>query len=190
MKNKKLIVALFVVVSLVQLYVPAKMIFDSEDVLKTGVAYKFEAAPVDPNDPFRGKFITLRYKENSIEVADENEWKENELVYVILGKDKEGFAKIENITKVAPKNTSDYLKVTVDDVTGDKSNKVYIEYPFDRYYMEESKANDAELTYNQAVRDTIVHSTYALVYVKNGEAVLHDVLIDAVSIKDIVVKMK
>lgn len=186
MKNKKIIITLFVIVALVQLYVPAKMIFDSENVLKKGVAYKFEAAPVDPNDPFRGKFINLRFKENSIQVADQSEWKDNEQVYVILGKNNEGYAKIAYITKEIPKNTSDYVKASIDIVSGDKSNLVYVEYPFDRYYMEETKAYEAELTYNEAIRDTAIHDTYALVYVKNGEAVLQDVLIDDISIKEIV----
>lgn len=186
MKNKKIIIILFVIVALVQLYVPAKMIFDSENVLKKGVAYKFEAAPVDPNDPFRGKFINLRFKENSIQVADQSEWKDNEQVYVILGKNNEGYAKIAYITKEIPKNTSDYVKASIDIVSDDKSNMVYVEYPFDRYYMEETKAYEAELTYNEAIRDTAIHDTYALVYVKNGEAVLQDVLIDDISIKEIV----
>lgn len=186
MKNKKIIIILFVIVALVQLYVPAKMIFDSENVLKKGVAYKFEAAPVDPNDPFRGKFINLRFKENSIQVADQSEWKDNEQVYVILGKNNEGYAKIAYITKEIPKNTSDYVKASIDIVSDDKSNMVYVEYPFDRYYMEETKAYEAELTYNEAIRDTAIHDTYALVYVKNGEAVLQDILIDDISIKEIV----
>lgn len=188
MKNKKLIISLFIVVALVQLYIPAKMIFDSEKVLKTGIPYKFKVAPVDPNDPFRGKYIDLRYEENFIEVTNKNDWIKDEIVYVLLKKDTKGFAKIESISKEKPKNTADFVKATVDFVSRNKSNKVYIEYPFNRYYMEESKAYDAELTFNEAVRDPVIHETYALVYIKNGESVLHDVLIDKVSIKDIVEK--
>ncbi|HMB62545.1 MAG TPA: hypothetical protein VKN36_05700, partial [Eudoraea sp.] len=59
------------------------------------------------------------------------------------------------------------------------------DYPFDRFYMEESKANEAELTYRQSQRDTS-KITYALVRIKNGEAVLKDVMIDGISIRELV----
>lgn len=188
MKNKKILVSLFIIVALVQLYIPAKMIFDSENILKTGVLYRFKVAPVDPNDPFRGKFISLRYTANVVEVANEKDWKEKDEVYVLLKTDTEGFAKIEAITKEIPKYTSDFLAATIDDVTGDGSNKVYLEYPFDRFYMEEAKAYDAEVAYNESLRNTELQKTYALVYVKNGEAVLDDIMIDGISIKEVVAK--
>ena len=62
-----------------------------------------------------------------------------------------------------------------------------IDYPFDRYYMEESKAYDAELTYRKSQLDTS-QIAYALVSIKDGEAVLKDVLINGVSIREIVIK--
>lgn len=184
MKNKKLIISLFIVVALVQLYIPAKMIFDSENVLKTGMPYKFKVAPVDPNDPFRGKFIALRYKENFIEVANKNDWIENETVYALLKTDSKGFVKIEAISKEIPKNSTDYIEAIIDDISVD--NQVYLEYSFNRFYMEETKANDAEVFYNESLQNNTVVETYALVYVKNGKAVLDDILIDGVSIKHIV----
>ena len=51
--------------------------------------------------------------------------------------------------------------------------------------MEESKAYKAERIYRDGLRDS-TKQTYALVSVKKGNAVLRDVLIDDVSIKDIV----
>jgi len=186
MKNKKILLTLFIIVALVQLYIPAKMILDSENILKTGVLHKFKVAPVDPNDPFRGKFISLRYQETVVAVANEKDWKEKDEVYVLLKTDPQGFAKIEAITKEIPKYTSDFLEATIDDVTGDGSNKVYLEYPFDRFYMEEAKAYEAEVAYNESLRNTEIHETYAVVYVKNGEAVLDDIMIDGVSIKEVV----
>jgi hypothetical protein len=54
--------------------------------------------------------------------------------------------------------------------------------------MEEKKAYDAEIVYNESLRDSIDHNTYALVFVKDGKAVLKDVLIDNISIKELVVE--
>ncbi len=186
MNNKKYLILAFIVVVLVQLFVPAKMIYDSENVIKEGVAFKFNTAPVDPNDPFRGKYITLRYKETNFKVSNEMDWKKNDLVYVTLTKDTEGFAKIQAVSKEKPSNNDNFVKATVDYVSNKKV--LHFHYSFDRYYMEESKAYDAEIIYNESLRDTKEHNTYALVYIKDGEAVLDDVLIDGISIKEIVEK--
>ncbi|MBD3630845.1 GDYXXLXY domain-containing protein [Cyclobacterium sp.] len=59
MANKKIVLPVFVLIALLQLYLPAKMILDREDILHKGKEYKFKTQPIDPNDPFRGKFIAL-----------------------------------------------------------------------------------------------------------------------------------
>jgi hypothetical protein len=65
------------------------------------------------------------------------------------------------------------------------SRKVFIEYPFDRFYMEESKAFDAERLYSETQGDS-TKKTYAVVNVRNGNAVLMDVHINGVPIRDVV----
>lgn len=187
MRNNKLILIAFILVALAQLYVPAKMILGREDILNTGKEYKFKTAPIDPADPFRGKYITLRYDENTIEIQEEAEWEEGETIYVFLSADNNGFAKISSVSKEEPPASQDFLKAKVGNVFGDGSKKLVIDYPFDRYYMEESKAYDAELTYQRSQADTN-QVAYALVSIKEGEAVLKDVLIDGVPIREIVMK--
>jgi uncharacterized membrane-anchored protein len=159
------------------------MIFDSENVLKEGTEFKFEAAPVDPNAPFRGKYITLRYKETTTQVSENKNWKNNETIYVSLINDENGFAKIYSVSKEEPIGDHNFVKAKVGYYY---SNQLTIEYPFNRFYMEESKAYDAEVIYNKSLRDRKNHNTYALIYVKDGEAVINDVLIDGISIKEIV----
>jgi uncharacterized membrane-anchored protein len=171
----------------VQLFVPAKMILDREDILDMGKEYKFKTEPIDPNDPFRGKYITLRYEEDVIEIQNEADWIRGEIIYVFLKTDNEGFAKIKSVSKENPTDNQDFLKTKVSHVTGNGSNKLTIDYPFDRYYMEESKAYDAELTYRESQLDTS-QIAYALVSIKDGEAVLKDVLINGISIREIVIK--
>lgn len=188
MINRKLSVFFFILVALAQLYVPAKMIFDREDVLETGTEYKFRTAPIDPNDPFRGKYITLNYVDNNYLVKDDGSWVDGESVFVTLLNDKDGFAFIGAVSKVKPSNSQDFLKakmrlINPDDF--DSKIKLMIEYPFDRYYMGEFKANDAERAYNKSLQDTM-RITYALVMIKNGDSVLKDVLIDGISIEEIV----
>jgi uncharacterized membrane-anchored protein len=187
MINKKILLPVFILVAIVQLFVPAKMIFDREDILDKGKEYKFKTQPIDPNDPFRGKYITLRYEENMIEIQNEADWKRGEIVYILLTTDNEGFVKIQSVSKQNPTSSQDFLKAKVSYITSNGANKLTIDYPFDRYYMEESKAYDAELTYRESELDTS-QIAYALVSIKDGEAVLKDVLINGVSIREIVIK--
>ncbi len=183
MLSKKIIIIGFILIACVQLYVPAKMIYDQEDVLKSGNEYKFKAAPIDPNDPFRGKYITLRFEANSFSVQNINEWIQGEEVYVQIQADSTGYARIRSVLKEKPKNDPDYVKASIGYV--DEVNlKLLINYPFDRFYMEESKAQPAEDMYRKSIIDS-TQIAYALVHVKNGEAVIRDVMIDGISISDL-----
>jgi uncharacterized membrane-anchored protein len=157
-------------------------------VLETGTEYKFRTAPIDPNDPFRGKYITLNYVNNNYLVKDDGSWVDGESVFVTILNDKDGFAFIGAVSKVKPSNSQDFLKTKMRLINPDDFDhkvKLLIEYPFDRYYMGEFKANDAERAYNKSLQDT-TRITYALVMIKNGDAVLKDVLIDGISIEEIV----
>lgn len=183
--NKKIIYPTFILMVLVQLYIPSRMIFHNEMVLVSGMEYKFKAAPVDPNDPFRGKYITLSFAENSFQTADTSAWEQGETIYVDLTTDSAGFAKVLDISRTEPMDREDYIKASVSYSVSDTMTMVFIQYPFDRFYMEESKAPEAEITYNESLRDTN-QVTYALVLVKKGEAVIKDVMIDDVSIVEIV----
>lgn len=182
MHKKTLLFILFILVALTQLYVPAKMVFDKEEVISTGKVFKFLTAPIDPSDPFRGKYITLTFKENSFPLQNKNEWERNEPIFVLLTSDSAGYAKIASVSKTKPAHDADHVRAKVRYVTKDE---IHIEWPFSRFYMEESKAPLAEKAYRESARDTS-RTTYALLLVKDGEAVLTDVLINEISIAELV----
>ena len=179
---------LFIMVVLIQLFIPSQMIFNQEIILKKGKVYKFKTLPVDPSDPFKGKYINLNYEIDSYETND-SLWQQDEDIYVYLTKDSLGFAKIDTISRalISNRNNNDYIK-TKAGWYSNYSNKLSIEFSFNRYYMEETKAYDAELAVRNRQRDSLPNNTYALVYVKDGEVVLDDVIIDNMSIKDYVEK--
>ena len=197
MKNNKIILIVFILVALVQLYVPAKMILDREDILATGKEFKFKTMPIDPNDPFRGKYIILRFDNNeyTLKEDDNKEWKRDETIFAILNVDNEGFVFVNSIKKTKPTNEQDFFKTKIKYVYGDNNifsnkvvkntKKVAIDFPFNRFYMEETKAYDAELAYRE-MESREKKPTYALVNIKNGEAVLKDVIINDTSVVEIV----
>lgn len=184
MKNKKALFVIFIIVVLAQLYVPTKMILNQESVLETGKRFKFKTRPFDPIDPLRGKYIFLRFEEDKFDITNKNEWTRHQEVFVIIENDAEGFAKIASVVKDKPDLNIDFLKAKIDYVN---KEHIRIEYPFKRFYMEESKAKEAEDLYQQNSNEKIKNA-YALVYIKEGESVLKDVMIDGKSIKDVVLE--
>ena len=190
MSSRNWLIILFAVMVLAQLAVPFKMIFDREKVLSEGNTFKFKTAPIDPSDPFRGKYITLNFVENNFEVIDGETWQNGQAVYVLLAKDAYGFAKIVDVVKELPDESNNCVKAKLNYVATKKDStrtiqELNVEYPFERFYMEESKAPLAESMYWEVSRDT-TKITYASVSIQNGRAVLKDVFIGDVSIRELV----
>ncbi len=171
---------IFIIVVIAQLFIPTKMILDQEDILETGTVYKFRTQPVDPSDPFRGKYITLRYDIDSVE-SNDTLWTRNEDVYVYIKKDNLGFAELYKVSKELLDIENDYVIAKVN-WYNKKTKKVSFNLLFDRFYMEESKAKPAEDAYRKAQRDSLPKNIYGLVYIKDGDAVLKDVIVNDVSI--------
>ncbi len=177
---------IFIIVVLAQLFIPAKMILDQEDVLETGTVYKFKTQPVDPSDPFRGKYITLNYDIDSAETKDDS-WERDDNAYLYLELDSLGFAKVDTISKQKLIAKKDFIQIKInrfDDKNWNKNTgyKVYFNLPFNRFYMEEAKAKPAEDVYRNAQRDSLPNNIYGSVYIKDGKAVLQDVIVNDVSI--------
>lgn len=164
---------------LVQWYGPLSMIFGKEDLLKTGVAYKFRIAPIDPSDPFRGKYVVLNYDMRKVVTEVDTAFRQTDVAYVLLATDSLGFATAKAISP-QPFGNPDFVKVEVNYV---ENQVVHFRLPFNRFYMEESKAFSAEQVYWEVQRDSN-QVAYALVYVKDGEALVENVFINEVPIKE------
>lgn len=184
MKNKKIVFVIFIIVMAAQLIVPAKMILNQERILKTGTAFKFKTAPVDPSDPFRGKYIQLNFEEDKFEIKNKDNWTRNEEVYAIIANNDSGYATIKNVVKEKPLSEIPFITTKVKYINFyGKTKNITIEYPFERFYMEEFKAKPAEDAYRDSFKKENT-TTYALVYIKNGVAVLDNVFINNVPIHE------
>ncbi len=179
-------VCIAIVVFLIQLSIPVKIIYEKESVLLTGIAHKFKMRPIDPSDPFRGKYIILKYEENKVETLDTNYVRGND-IYLKIEKDNEGYAKATQV-QYTPFNDETYIKTKVKHYNKE-TQLVYFDLPFERFYMEESKAYDAELAYNEVIRDTS-NNMYAMIYIKKGKGVLDNVMVNEMPIQDFTEKNK
>jgi uncharacterized membrane-anchored protein len=186
---------LFALMVLAQWYVPLHMILGQEKILEEGKIYRFKVAPIDPNDPFRGKYVWLNYEADQVKVKVDqvNEWPgewdfRKKPAYAQIAIDSAGFATFSNIFLEIPEG-SEYMKVNVSWYDSE-SKTAHIEIPFDRYYMEESKALDAENYYNDALssqhQNFSPKPAWAEIVVFRGDAVLTGLFIEGKSIEDCV----
>ena len=178
---------LFLAVALVQIAVPLGMITSAEQVIGKGAAFKFKTRPVDPNDPFRGKFLVLGFEADSYISYEQLSWQKGQEVFVHLETGTDGFARVAFLSQEQPpEKANTYVKASVQrSFTVDSGRKVLIDYPFDRFFVEETKAPKLEQVYRELNREegTLV---YALVNVRNGQAVLQDLMVNGRSLLELV----
>ncbi len=189
MKSIKLAILLFALLALVQLAVPAKMIFDSESVIENGTTYLFKLKPIDPNDPFRGKFMTLQFDADQFAV-DSCEVFGRTNAFIYLKNDAEGFAAIEAISYKHNRKDLDYIKSSVycdsyGPVNQQKKPSIQVNYPFNRYYMNENDIKLAERKVRELSRDS-TKTIYGEVMVQTGRARLLGLKSNGVDIVELI----
>jgi hypothetical protein len=170
----------FVVMVAAQWFVPISMISGMENIKRHGTMFKFRTQPIDPTDPFRGSYITLRFQESFFETR-QSMWVAGEELFVKLGVRDDGFAFVIGVSRSEPE-AGNYFRAKAGNYY---NGRIDLDFPFDRFYLEESKAPAAENTYNDSNADDQL-KVYAVVYIKDGESYVEDVRIDEKSIIEIV----
>lgn len=181
----------FIIMVIAQIFVPSKMVLDQEEILDSGKAFKFKLQPIDPNDPFRGKYIILNFEADQFYIQEEpNDWNYGDPVFVEIENDSAGFVQIMGIFKEEPAADIDFVKAKIRSAYKSRSannsdlSQIRIDYPFDIFYMEENKAPVAETKFREMRRDSNTIA-WANVKILNGNALVEDVLIDRKSVQDI-----
>ncbi len=153
--------------------------------------YLFETEIYDPYDPMRGRYVRLNFKENRVRLPRKNttlvEWRSGTSCYAVLEKNPDGTARIVDLVtdiRQVPAG-KDFLRVDYSYFNRDYDEKTHdsketgvhvIRLPFDRFYLNERLAPDAEREVREGTR-----SGKALVRVKvyhNGNFVLDDLIVD------------
>jgi uncharacterized membrane-anchored protein len=170
----------FGVLCLVQLGAAASGIARYERVLSSGKAVLLEVAPVDPSDPFRGRYVTLSFALTRTPHPLKGQAPEYDgTAYIVLKLDAQNVATVDYVTATRP--TSGLWLEGEHASPDDTGKQYYVGLPFDRFYMNEELAPAAELAYRDAVTSERGRS-HARVRLANGTAVIEDVLLDGVSI--------
>jgi uncharacterized membrane-anchored protein len=175
--TRRITVMLLVLVCAVQLAVPVAMIARRELAFRKGEVFRFRCAPVDPADPFRGRYVDLGFEVE--QYNDRLDWVpyRGQNVFARIETGDDGFARIVELTARKPEH-GPFVKCRV---RWSGAEQTVLDLPFGRYYMEESKAPEAEAVYRQAAQDPD-HDTWAEVRILGGHAVLDELYVKRIPI--------
>ena len=152
---KKSLLFVLIITVLIQIFVPAYMIWGKYDVLKTGEEVKIKVAPIDPYDAFRGRYVSLWY---DFDLS----YEDRQGKYGILEIDEDGFASVGKVVSDEPEEGI-YLTSRSED---------YFSIPLDRYYMEETMAPKAEQMISEE------KEAYVTIRIKGDKSVLSGLYVD------------
>ncbi|MDF2571604.1 MAG: hypothetical protein K0R55_3208 [Sporomusa sp.] len=169
MKNKKLLLFIFIVVGVLQAVVPLYMAWRWENILQTGRQFYWQTAPVDPYDAFKGRYVELSFKENTAPIIDDVNLVAGQMVYAIIDENAEGKAYISRVSVNRPEQGS-YIKGKA---YANGHDTVHFILPFTRYYLPEDLAPAAEDAYRKSAGKTGV----AAVRIKDGYGVIEQLYI-------------
>ena len=199
--KKQLLGAFIFIGILAQFLVLTVNIILHEMTLRQGIVCRFQTAPVDPFDAFRGQYVALdfsAFRDSSRSgVLMDTSIPRGKWCYLQIGTDTNGFATIE---KFSPKRdvVSPYLKARVKyswedyimepDENGTRNSKrtgkyrIAFDLPFTRYYMPEHLAPQAEDAYRR-VNPSGQRNAAAVVRLWRGRAVIEDLEIEGIPVR-------
>ena len=168
---KTLRFAIFILVALAQLSVPALMAWERMQTLARGRVWKFKTAPVDPEDVVRGRYVRLHFLAEDFTQPEKFESPDS--IYAILKETPDGFAEIDH-TSATPIGGDNVIKV---EPGGNWDGKQHIVIPFTQFWITEKSAPEAEKAYRENSRRG-KENAYVTVRVRNGDAALEQLYID------------
>lgn len=127
---------------------PAAKIIRFEFPDQPPAVYRFRTGIVDPYDPFRGRYVVLRPLPSEVKIADKGDSPK----YAALGRDEKGLATVIDLTE-SPVKGQDCVRLNSAYFRRwDEFPAYIINLPFDRFYLNENLAPEAEKAFNEAVR--------------------------------------
>jgi uncharacterized membrane-anchored protein len=166
----KLRLLIFLLVALVQITVPASMIWKRQRTLREGRLWKFRTAPVDPVDAMRGRYLSLRFEAEDFPSAKALPYRAT--VYVKLKEDADGFAVVDQVSET-PAEGDDVVKA---ESFSYYERMAHLRFSFDRLWVTEANAPAAEKAYTDHSRREKIDA-YATVRVMAGDAGIEELYI-------------
>jgi uncharacterized membrane-anchored protein len=169
MKNIRL--AIFILIALAQLSVPALMAWTRVQTLAYGRVWKFKTAPIDPEDAVRGRYVIMRL--DAEDFTQSEQLKSIDSIYAILKEGPDGFAQVDHLSP-SPVPADSAMKVKPG---GWWQERQHIVFPFRYFWLTEKSAPQAEKAYQENSRRG-QQNAYVTVRIRNGDAALEQLYID------------
>lgn len=176
---KTLLWIIFGLTALAQWAAPLSQIRRHEQTLAKGTLVKLKCSAPDPYDPLRGRYLAVRPEQQEVSVAADLELEAGTLVYGILTTGADGMATITALS-LTPPSGGDYIRVKSGSTY---DNKTHITWPFDRFYINEKLAPEADTWFAENIRGD--KGIIAEVRVLDGRAALADLSLDGKSFREI-----
>jgi uncharacterized membrane-anchored protein len=177
----RLRLGIWVTVCLIQLTVPAALVIGHERTLAEGTSYKFRTRPVDPYDAFRGRYVALAFEQDTAHVPQGVEVKRGRRVYVSVEGESQGFARLGDVHLEPPDGA--FLRARV--VAPGPPGRVRLALPFDRYYLEEGAAPEADRLYRLHTRRQ-ARDAWVVVRIRDGHAAVEELYVGGEPIEEVV----
>jgi hypothetical protein len=180
----------FAVASLAQWLVPLVGVWQHERIIARGVAVRFECGAPDPYDPFRGRFLAVRPAETMVLAPEGMPNRADGAdrvmvpVWATLVADEHGLSHIQTLS-LEPVSGPTVIRLGARlSVETDGAKMVMISWPLDRFYLNERLAPDAD----RLVAERLGRGKPPVAEIRllDGQAVLTDILLYGVSIRETV----
>ena len=182
-KSRSFLIGAFLVVSLFQLLFIYRIVHNYNVLLNKGETYLFQLQMNDPSDVFRGKYLQLRFKNNTYLKTDSLQLKPGQTLWVKIIKDAHGFTKIERVYYVKPKNLKGVIKAKTGYMRpSGNGQEIKIVFPFRKYYLNENRTRELESLPRPSVSND--KDNYVGVKVWNGKAVIEYLVLNGKQIGD------
>jgi len=177
--------AVFALAAVAQWLLPLAGVWQHERVIARGTLVRIECGAPDPYDPLRGRFLAVRPEENQVPKPAGMPERGDVPVWATLEAGDDGLSRIKSLS-LEPVSGPTVIRLMARWQRWDQESKtVFVAWPFDRFYLNERLAPDADKLVAERFREGRARPV-AEIRLLDGRAVLTDVLVDGTSIRDVV----
>ncbi len=171
---------IFAVAALAQWSAPLWRIHVYEQTLEHGTLIKLKCTAPDPYDPLRGRFLAVRPEQQQIEIPEGFVLQEGATFYAGLRTGDDGLTTLSGVS-LDPPDAGEFIRLRSRYYA--HGNQVRIEWPFERFYINEKLAPEADRWLAENIRSA--EGVVAEVRVLKGKAVLADLSLGGRSFREI-----
>lgn len=186
-RDKRIMLALFLLTVASGVYYPVSKIIRFEFPRTAPTVFRFKSELRDPYDPFRGRYVALSTP-NYTFVADklkEDVRRNSKKVYAVLENGEDGWAEVIGLV-LEPEPGKPAVRIDhfwYDQVRADMGVRYHVSLPFNRFYMNEALAPEAERAFLKAARTVGSECTIVVKVYDDGNFAITDIEIDGVPIR-------